>query len=224
LNAEERTYYVVNVPDVPLPVSLIAGDVLQNLRSSLDHLACHLVKRAGGRVTLQTCFPIANGPDEYMSPRFRRKVEGMRQEAIDAIDVIEPYKGGKGAILWRLHRLNNIDKHRLLLTACSTHVGHSSTQSERLAMQKTFMDSHPGQRAPSLRGHLVSVPLGVPLKAGDKLHTVPHSELEENMQFLIDVAFDEPDVIECRPIVPALYDMSEAVLNMTISFDKMGLL
>jgi hypothetical protein len=34
-----------------------------------------------------------------------RKVEGMRQDAIDAICALEPYKGGKGADLWNFHRL-----------------------------------------------------------------------------------------------------------------------
>src|SRR5271169_2770154 len=83
LNARERTYYVVSVPDVPLPISLMAGDILQNLRSSLDHLATHLVHRNGGKVTGLTCFPIADSATEYMTPRFRRKVHGMGEDAID---------------------------------------------------------------------------------------------------------------------------------------------
>ena len=39
----------------------------------------------------------------------------MRKDAVDAIDAIKPYKGGNDT-LWRLHGLNNIDKHRLLIT------------------------------------------------------------------------------------------------------------
>ena len=44
----------------------------------------------------------------------------MRQDAIDAIRALEPYKGGKGENLWVLHRLNNIDKHRLIVTVGSS--------------------------------------------------------------------------------------------------------
>jgi hypothetical protein len=224
LNAGERSYYVVSVPDVPLTISLMAGDILQNLRSSLDHLACHLVRKEGKPVTSQTSFPIANDATEYMAPHFRRKVEGMGQKAVDAIDVIEPYKGGKGTILWRLHKLNNLDKHRLLLTACSTHVAHSISPSERRLMQEIFRGSHPGESIPELRGHLIAQPVRLPLKAGDKLLTVPIAELEQNMNFLIDIAFDEPKIVECKTIIPVLHEMSEIVLNIILGFSKAGLL
>ena len=43
----------------------------------------------------------------------------MRQDAIDAIDAIKPYKGGNDT-LWQLHRLNVVDKHRLLVTVGSS--------------------------------------------------------------------------------------------------------
>jgi hypothetical protein len=52
-------------------------------------------------------------PEEEKS--FARKVKGMRKEASDLIRMIKPYKGADDT-LWRLHRLNNIDKHRLLVT------------------------------------------------------------------------------------------------------------
>ena len=39
----------------------------------------------------------------------------MRQEAVKAIDRLKPYGGGND-FLWRLHGLNNIDRHRLLFT------------------------------------------------------------------------------------------------------------
>jgi len=222
LNTLERTYYVVSVPDVPLEVTLIVGDVLQNLRSSLDHLACHLIRKGKGTVTTQSCFPIAGEAAKYVPSFFDRKIEGMRQEAKDAIHAIKPYKGGNDA-LWRIHELNKIDKHRLLLTACSTHIGRSATPSERATIQKIFMDSHPGQAAPDLKGHLISIP-SVPLKAGDELCTIHHSELEQEVKFLIDVSLNEPQIIECKPIVPALYELSELVVKIVTDFNSSGLL
>jgi hypothetical protein len=222
LNAQERTYYVEGIPEVPLEVTLIVGDVLQNLRNSLDHLACHLIRKAGGTVTSQSCFPIAGEAAKYVPSFFHRKIDGMRQEAKDAIHAIKPYKGGNDA-LWRIHELNKIDKHRLLLTACSTHIGRSATPSERTQLQQLFMDSHPGQSVPSLKGHLISIP-SVPLKAGDKLCTIRHSELEQDVKFLIDVSLDEPQIIECQPVIKALYKMSEVVIDIVVSFSKMSLL
>ena len=223
LNKRERTYYIVQVPTVPPDVPLIVGDILHNLRSALDHLACHLVTIGGGKVTGQTCFPIAKGTSEYMSSKFRGKIEGARKEAIEAIDSFQPYKGGN-FLLWELHELNKLDKHRLLLTACSAHRGHSMTPSERAAMEKIFRDSHPGQPAPQLRGVLTEVPISGPLKAGDKLRTIPLAEVEQEMKFLIDIAFNEPQILQCRPVFPLLYDISEVVMMIILGLSRDGLL
>src|ERR1700752_3278047 len=44
--------------DVPLRFSVTAGEVLYHVRSSLDHLACDLIRRNGGGVTPQSQFPV----------------------------------------------------------------------------------------------------------------------------------------------------------------------
>ncbi len=62
-------------------------------------------------------FPIAEDFTTYEA-RKAGQVEGMRDDAKRAIDAARPYKGGNDA-LWRIHSLNNADKHRNLLT-----VGH----------------------------------------------------------------------------------------------------
>src|ERR1700761_2739764 len=40
----ERTFHLVVKKPVPIELSALMGDVLQNLRSALDHLAWHLVQ------------------------------------------------------------------------------------------------------------------------------------------------------------------------------------
>lgn len=45
-------------------------------------------------------------------------MNGARQETFEAIDALKPYKGGNDP-LWMLYRLNNIEKHRLLITVGS---------------------------------------------------------------------------------------------------------
>ena len=39
----------------------------------------------------------------------------MRPEAVEAIDRLKPYKGGND-LLWKIHALNNLDKHRAIFT------------------------------------------------------------------------------------------------------------
>ena len=115
--SRERTYYLVNTPEVPPSISLIVGDALHNLRSALDHLAWQLVEVGGGTPGKWTSFPIADDASKYIPAFVSGKIKGARQDAIEAINLIKPYKGGADDI-WRLRELNNIDKHRLLLTGC----------------------------------------------------------------------------------------------------------
>ena len=102
---------------------LSPGDAIQNARTALDFVAGLLWSKTNvGQ--WKGYFPIASGSEGYKSPDFlNRKVKGMREDFIEAISAIEPYKGGKGDSLWRLHELNIRDKHRLLVTVCGGNLG-----------------------------------------------------------------------------------------------------
>lgn len=58
-------------------------------------------------------FPISKDHVSYESDKPRR-VRGMRADAVKAIDELKPYKGGND-VLWRIHELDIIDKHRSIL-------------------------------------------------------------------------------------------------------------
>lgn len=112
----ERSDYFRNLPTLSFETVSIAGDVIHNLRTALDHLAHQLVL-VGSPSTLPSRrieFPVSDTESKYETDKFR-KVEGMRPEAIQAIDRLKPYKSGNDA-LWRIHELDNIDKHRALFT------------------------------------------------------------------------------------------------------------
>ena len=94
-------YYIESVRDTPLRIPIITGDVFQNLRTALDHLAYQLVLVGGATPTKHTYFPISDDSAKYKEEK-AGKVRGMRPEAIKAIDAIKPYKGGNDT-LWRLH-------------------------------------------------------------------------------------------------------------------------
>jgi len=51
-------HYLVRVKPAPVPLRLIVGDALHNLRSALDHLAWQLVEAGGGTPTRYTAYPI----------------------------------------------------------------------------------------------------------------------------------------------------------------------
>lgn len=111
-----------SVPTISFDAVCLAGDVIHNLRAALDHLAQHLALIGCPTLTdkelRQIEFPIAETYAKYESGK-TGKVKGIKPDAIEAIDSLKPYGDGDGefsALLWRLHALDNIDKHRTLFT------------------------------------------------------------------------------------------------------------
>ncbi len=100
-------------------IPAIAGDIVHNLRCALDHLAFQLVSvgvEAGESRTEKWAdiqFPIFHSPASYEAGKGRR-IEGMRREAVEAIDRLKPYQDGNDA-LWLLRQLDNTDKHNFIL-------------------------------------------------------------------------------------------------------------
>src|SRR5262245_21386196 len=88
LETKKPIYYVVSVAAVPAAIAAATGDVLQNLRSALDHLAYRLVTVGLGTPPSRpefVAYPIADRAADYPSLR-DGKLKGTSQAAKDAID------------------------------------------------------------------------------------------------------------------------------------------
>jgi hypothetical protein len=192
-------YWLSGARPIPPLIPLIAGDALANLRGALDHLAFQLAWLNGtrdDRILKNTYFPIFDDATKYVAEA-PGKVKGMSQAAKEAIDACKPYKGGNDA-LWWLHRLNNIDKHRLLVTVCTLFESVSSEHAHYLS------PTHNCWR---------------PLKAGDMLTWLPTEAVkDENLQFVFQIAFNELEVVECEPVVETLQQMFDLVDHLILSF------
>ncbi len=111
-------------PD-PVPradFGLVLGDAVHNLRSSLDHLACGLIAEVSrSPLTRESSFPVFREPGPKTPQQVKSlvcgKVSGARQDLIDKLCALEPYEGVHHELLWALHHLDILDKHRLLVTA-----------------------------------------------------------------------------------------------------------
>jgi hypothetical protein len=220
LQKRERRYYCTALPIIPPDIPLIAGDIIQNLCSALDHLACRLLR---SKCDTQTYFPICSTEIKYKASKRRGKIEEFRPDVIKFIDLFKPYEGGD-YLLWELHELNRIDKHRLLLTVCATDIARSMNKVELSTLQEVFRQTHP--ESSILRSKLVykeSIAI-TPLKIGEKFHTVPHSEMDEEMKFLIGIAFDESKIIKGKTIIELLLKMHESVQAVIISLSRAGVL
>jgi hypothetical protein len=227
-DTRERTYYLRVHKETPSDLSTLIGDVAQNLRSALDHLAWHLVKNSP--VTPKTpdrriYFPIFETAEEYRRGK-SGKIQGVTGAAIEAIDVIKPYYRldgvgiGNPALYW-LSEINIQDKHRLLIPVWTAAPARSITKSRRLEMANVLLSAFGSESTDVMVPSLV--PPG-PLEDGSKLCTLPISEVDDNMKFRFQVAFGEPEGIRGKEIISTLSNMHRIVKEIMFDFDAKGLL
>lgn len=203
-------YYITSVEPSPDCLPLIAGDTIQNLMSTLDHLAYQIVCNDTGDSPPNPkwiYFPIADDVAKYEATK-RGKIQGARQETIDAFDVLKPYKGGNDQ-LWILYRLNNIEKHRLLITVGSMFQSLDLGAHISTMMKKAFPNL---PDFPSMSAFFKPADVLFPLKAGDELFIDgPDAEVNEKMQFRFNVALNEPGIVEGKPLLETLHQFTALV-------------
>jgi hypothetical protein len=209
----QREYTFTETRDIGDDIPLRIGEVLQNLRSALDYIVCALILSNGGELTRYSGFPIALDADEYKRTRVRH-IQGMRQEAMDAIDATKPYKCNGTRTLWVLRRLNDRDKHRLLVAAA---IGYNVT---RIQLRPRSFIVGMG-RMQTLGSSLWNVDVTptdrmFPLKNGHVFFTQP-IDVTEEPKFAFDVAFNEPGVIEGEPVLPAVNELMQLVPSIVKS-------
>jgi hypothetical protein len=175
---------IVCSPDVPAGV----GDVAHNLRTALDHLMGHMLVVAGSGVTNRDSFPISESLTKYES-RKAGIVNRIRPKAIEALDLLKPYKGGN-LDLWRIHELDRIDKHRALAPCASDFIFFADWFDGDFLFKKD---------APALAG-------------------LYDAQVEKDMQFEIEKSLSEPEASGCDPILPSLHQLVDVTESLVFSF------
>ena len=208
-------YYLVKADEIPEKIALITGDITQNLRSSLDHLAYKLFAAGPGNGTegRHIYFPIAKDFDQYKKDK-SRKTEGLAQPAKELIDEVKPYKGGND-IIWKIHELNNIDKHRLLVTVGSSFGSVDIGKHLRKSMTEAFPDNN----MPAIPLFIKPADNLFPLKVGDELFVDgPNAKPIPDMRFKFEIVLNEPGIIEGEPLIEILQTMIDSVDNLIPMF------
>lgn len=209
-------YYVQRAEATPERIALLAGDVIQNLRSSLDQLAYQLFTKQSGFAASarHVYFPIGGDLDDYHVRR-RRDTVGMAGSAQEAIDGVQPYKGGND-VLWQLHKLNLIDKHRTLITA------GSAFQSVDIGalMSSQMREAFPEHPVPNLPVFVRPADILFPLTVGSELLVdLPDAKPNPDMQFRFNIVLNEKGIIEGKPLIEALQSMIDAVESLKPVFE-----
>jgi hypothetical protein len=164
------------------------GDIAHNLRTALDHLMCHMLVVAGSAITNRDAFPISESVTRYESRR-DGLVNRVRPKAIEALDLLKPYKGGN-LDLWRIHELDRIDKHRAIAPFARDFI--------------FFADWFDGdflfkQDSPALAG-------------------LYDSQVEQDMQFEIEKSLSNPETSGRDAILPSLHQMIDVTESLVLSF------
>jgi hypothetical protein len=104
-------------PPVPpsARTSAIVGDVLNNLRSALNYVIWQLARSP----STKNQFPIFDTPELFEAKR-KRYLATVPKEHWAKIESYQPYHGGGRVAFAVLAKLNDADKHRLLLPGAVT--------------------------------------------------------------------------------------------------------
>ncbi|HWY69887.1 MAG TPA: hypothetical protein VNX88_14545 [Terriglobales bacterium] len=221
-----RTYRLSDALPVPVTMPLIAGDAIHNLRSALDHLAYRLVcvgTNSSGPFD-KVYFPIAK-LEKDRKAKLKKLETQLSRIAVKELEKIEANEGGSDELLWHLHCLNNIDKHRLLLTVNSQTRMQSMAPSQVRELAKNFLGIASIDSEHSHRAFLTeSWKPAFDLNRGDRLAWVSEADVQEHMYFHFELAFGEPAALKGKPVVENLLNIHHRIRGYFMEFDRLGLL
>lgn len=186
--------------DCPPRLLAVLGDTIHNLRCVLDHFACALVAANGGTITDNTGFPVSYTLEHFESTAIR-KIDGASGEAIAFIKSLKPYKGGND-LLWALHRLDIIDKHRFFITIASVNTA-ITIKGGPLSIDCFFPDDTSLVR---------TLPAARALKNGAVLFRINRAQMPPmyvDPEFRFQIAFGE--VLEGQPVLAGVYQIAAMV-------------
>lgn len=217
-NLEAPSTYSLSVSakEIPIaPLSLVVGDIVQNIRASLDHAVYELGLKNGNSDFLnkshRSQFPIignknnsgkcVDGRESFKKHAIGDTIKYIGSEAQIFIESIQPFNMDDEYMnhpLWILNYLSNIDKHRVL------HVGTAYAGSytvEKCIVEGDFSNS------PVLIGSGKTV-----IKLGSLKPINPKDKLESLISPNMTVSFKDGPA-ELKPIVPTLASILNFVMG-----------
>ena len=190
-NVDGETFYVMEAHEirpVPLPVGVILGDAIHNLRSALDHTLCQLVALHGGEADTGNQFPIFTyvPTKKWALDKWAKNIRGVTGPDLALIEHVQPHTRDDPTThpLAVLQDVSNADKHRLVLDFYLAIDGDPSGIPE--------FDPHDLDITGEMR-----LTAGVRLKPGTEIFRVPvrtwgdDPHMEVHGSFPVTVAFGE---------------------------------
>lgn len=113
----ELSFVAYGEPQPPLRFSVITGEIIHHLRSSLDHVIHSLLVHRGVKPTIHHQFPICTTEKAFKEAINRTRIKGVGPTAKKKIQSVQPFTTPHpdDTVLHVVSEYNNIDKHRLLV-------------------------------------------------------------------------------------------------------------
>ena len=186
----------------------IAGECVHALRSALDHTAFELVRFRNPAATYSE-FPIyVNGiGQDSWDTRGKFKLPGVDRKVMAQAKWLQPYRRAeRHDPLWRVHRLDIIDKHRhlnivspYLRAARYTPVG--GTVADVINLAGPFED-------------------GTPVARFKMIPDPGSTMMNVKTEFTFDISFGEGEVLTAEPVMQSLENLRVYVGFVVARFDR----
>jgi len=194
----------VDLPHEPIPgdVETTVADAIHNLRVSLDQLACALAALNDHPGSRSTYFPFGNSREHFESASVQDKVRSLSPDAQRLMAEQRPYRGGDD-LLWSLHALDLMDKHRQLVPVHSMGSGAAFFGTTNEPIQ------------------LIANPAWSPVEDNMTVAILSaNAKPEGNFKIAFDVAFGEVEPVKGKKVVAVLNGYAALVERILQTFEQ----
>lgn len=205
-NDNNRYRYVLRVKEgVPITFSCYIGDIIHNLRTSLDLLACSIVAKSGQSIK-NVYFPFASGPEDLEKSIKHRHIDRAGEGVVNIIRNLKPYTGGN-KLLRAIHDLDIADKH-IALIPIAEYVGIKEAH---------IKNSNTGNTIASILNCKVS-----PIKDGQTIISVSNNhKIHIGQQFnaSFGLTFGDQQPLSGQPVLETLRNSSKLICDILQTFE-----
>lgn len=191
---------VKNASAIPIEFCIEAGVICNELRASLDQLACCLAVRHNPNCSLdKISFPISKSASAFAGDG-KRKIKKLSPADQAKIEALKPYHGGYD-LLFALHRTDLTRKH-IQLVGVAPNLGDVNIGSGAFTSGTSFRAS------------------GTIPEFGEITLAILGPGSSANIQVNVDICFNSPHEIAGRPIIHTLRDFAKATKDIIELFSE----
>lgn len=192
--------------EIPEDLTVIAGDAIHNLRTSLDHATWELVGLDGGVQDRYLKFPTGgSGQTDYNS--YCRGMKTPRDDTKEFFVALGAYKENH-SILYALNELDNIDKHMIIVPVMSAiKISEMRILYPDGTPMTTMIDTTYGLTDEGTV-NVASVGQGLTLEIGNNTTVTPQ------------IFIWEPEVMRAKPFLETIEDLANSVEHTIQKFEE----